>query len=249
MYTDDDVAALYDRINPWDASDTCYLSYIMAAESVLDVGCGTGRLLHGARAKGHLGRLCGVDPDAASLRRARVRTDIEWVEGTAADIVWRDEFALAVMTANAFQVFITDEELTRSLAAIRFALHDGGRFVFGTRNPLVRAWESWNPANASDVTDHAGRELRMIHHVESVAGDVVTMTETTATRDGTALRVDRGRLRFLDVAGVDEFLAAAGFAVESRYGDWSGGAWTPASANIITVALATNSPAVTDSGA
>lgn len=245
MYSDDDVAALYDAAYPWDASDTFYLSHVMAAESVLDVGCGTGQLLHGARAKGHTGRLCGVDPDAAALNRARVHTDIEWVDGTAAGMTWRDEFALAVMTGNAFQVFVTDDELARSLAAIRCALHDGGRFVFGTRNPLARAWESWNPANAYDVTDHAGRELRMIHHVESVVADVVTMTETTATRAGTTLRVDRGSLRFLDVAGIDRFLATAGFAVESRYGDWSGATWTPDSTNIITVAVATSSPAAT----
>ena len=41
----------------------------MAAPSVLDVGCGTGRLLHRAREAGHAGRLCGVDPDVAALER------------------------------------------------------------------------------------------------------------------------------------------------------------------------------------
>ena len=41
--------ALYDRLNPWGPSDDFYLSFVMAAPSVLDVGCGTGRLLHRAR--------------------------------------------------------------------------------------------------------------------------------------------------------------------------------------------------------
>jgi SAM-dependent methyltransferase len=245
VYSDDEVAALYDAANPWDAGDACYLSYVMAAESVLDVGCGTGRLLHRARTTGHTGRLCGVDPDVAALNRARTRRDVEWVEGTAEEMKFPAEFALAVMAGNAFQVLITDDELRRSLAAIRAALRDDGRFVFGTRNPLVRAWESWHPGNASDVTDRTGRELRLIHHVESVVDGVVTMTETIATRDGTVLRVDRGRLRFLDTAALDRLLDAAGFTVESRHGDWSGGPWTPASVNIITVARATSSPATT----
>jgi SAM-dependent methyltransferase len=56
---------------PWGPSDDFYLSFVMDAPSVLDVGCGTGRLLHRAREAGHTGRLCGVDPDVAALERAR----------------------------------------------------------------------------------------------------------------------------------------------------------------------------------
>ena len=238
MYADADVAALYDLLNPWGPSDDFYLSFVMAAPSVLDVGCGTGRLLHRAREAGHTGRLCGVDPDLAALERARRRADVEWVEGSAADLDLDGEFALAVMASNVFQVFVTDEELRASLAATRAALAGGGRLVFGTRNPRVRAWEGWSPANPSDVVDHTGRELRVSHQVESVVDDVVTLTETTATRDGHPLRVDRASLRFLDVEGIDAFLAGAGFEVEARYGDWTRGPLTGTSDNIVTVARA-----------
>ena len=97
---------------------------------------------------------------------------------------------------------------------------DGGRFVFGTRHPQARAWESWNPSNAFDLEDATGRKLRMWHEVESVVGDVVTFTETTAERDDTVLRVDRASLRFLDVPALAGFLTEAGFTIEDRYGDW-----------------------------
>jgi SAM-dependent methyltransferase len=135
MYSDADATALYDRLNPWGPSDDFYLSFVMDAPSVLDVGCGTGRLLHRAREAGHTGRLCGVDPDVAALERARRRSGIEWVEAGAAEMAWDREFALAVMASNVFQVFVTDQELGASLAATRAALADGGRLVFGTRNP------------------------------------------------------------------------------------------------------------------
>ena len=154
----------------------------MAAPSVLDVGCGTGRLPHRAREAGHAGRLCGVDPDVAALERGRRRAGIEWVEA--------------------------------------------GAGVGGLE-----------PANLSDVVDHAGRELRVSHRVESVAGDVVTLTEIDRDPHRDPLRVDGASLR-LDVEGIDAFLGDAGFEVEARYGDWSRGPLIGASDNIVTVARA-----------
>jgi len=90
---------------------------------------------------------------------------------------WDQAFDLAVMASNVFQVLVTDQDLQASLAATRAALAEGGRLVFGTRNPRVRA-EGWNPANPIDVVDHADRALRISYRVESVTGDVVTFTET-----------------------------------------------------------------------
>ncbi|MEV0649096.1 class I SAM-dependent methyltransferase [Phytomonospora sp. NPDC050363] len=241
MYTDADAAALYDVLNPWDparyASDRFYYEHVTSAGSVLDLGCGTGAMLALVRERGHPGRLTGVDPDREALALARRRTDVEWVEGTAADVSrWPGEFALATMTGHAFQFLLTDDELRSSLTAVRTALADGGRFVFETRHPQARAWESWNPSNAADVTDADGRELRVWHEVETVAGDIVTFTGTTADRDGTVLRVDRESLRFLSAEELDAFLTEAGFTVESRHGDWTRGPLTDASREIITVA-------------
>ncbi|MEU8782450.1 methyltransferase domain-containing protein [Streptomyces sp. NPDC048637] len=240
LFTDADAAALYDLLNPWDPeqwpSDGFYDALVMAAGSVLDVGCGTGAMLHLAREHGHPGHLVGLDPDRAALARARRRADIEWVEGTAAAARWDAAFELATMTSHAFQCLVTDAELRASLAAVHAALRRGGRFAFETRHPQARAWEEWNPARASDVVDAAGRSLRVWHETESVIGDVVTFTRTTAAADGTVLRVERTSLRFLDVAMLDAFLADAGFAIEARYGAWDGGPITGASREIITLA-------------
>src|SRR5262245_61541391 len=101
MYSDDEVAALYEVLNPWGASDDFYLALVMDARSVLDVGCGTGTLLRRARQAGHTGRLCGVDPDRAMLALARRHADVEWVVATAAAMRWDGEFDLAVMTGHA----------------------------------------------------------------------------------------------------------------------------------------------------
>jgi SAM-dependent methyltransferase len=89
VFSDADDAELYDLLNPWDPSlwpgDRFYHQMVMAASSVLDVGCGTGAMLAYARDHGHKGRLAGLDPDRAALDRARRRADIEWTEVESVD--------------------------------------------------------------------------------------------------------------------------------------------------------------------
>jgi SAM-dependent methyltransferase len=167
---------------------------------------------------------------------ARRHSDIDWVEGTAASMTWDREFDLAVMMSHAFQCFVTDDELRTSLAAIRRALVDGGRFVFETRNPAVREWEEWNPRNPINVVGPAGREVRVTYEVQAVDGDVVIFTETTSDPEGTVLRAERGRLRFLDRDALTRFLIEVGFTVDAQYGGWFGERLEQTSREIVTFA-------------
>ncbi|MFD7620530.1 class I SAM-dependent methyltransferase [Streptomyces sp. NPDC059802] len=243
MFSDADAASLYDLLNPWDPDrrpdSGFYFSFVMGAESVLDVGCGTGTMLHLARERGHRGRLVGLDPNRAALDRARRRTDIEWVESTAAEAAPRTDFELATMTGHAFQDLVTDRDVRHSLAAIHGALRPDGRFVFETRHPQARAWEKWTPSNPDDVVeviDEANRTLRYWHNVDSIVGDLITIRGTVAQPDGTVLRVLREDLRFLDVVALEGFLAEAGFEIEAQYGDWNREPITASSPEIITIA-------------
>ncbi len=240
MYSDEQAAALYDAINTWGPGDDFYLGLVMESPTVLDVGCGTGTILARAREAGHTGRLAGIDPDPASLNVARAkRSDVEWRAETAAEMTWDADFDLAIMTGHAFQVLVGDEDLRASLRAIRRALAAGARFAFETRNPRVCEWEEWNPSNATEVVDPAGRRLRISHRVEAVDGDVVTLTETTSDGEaGTTLRIDRASLRFLDVDPLGVFLREAGFDSEERFGGWLREPLGPRSREIITIARA-----------
>src|SRR4030042_499139 len=73
-----------------------------------------------------------------------------------------------------------------------------GRFVFETRNPLVRAWEGWIPNNAVEVVQD-GTVVRMAHEVETpVDGNVVSFTITFTRPKWDRPQVSRSTLRFLD---------------------------------------------------
>ena len=237
QYSEPVLVELYDAFNAATEDLDFYLPFVLSAESVLDVGCGTGELLRLARDAGHRGRLCGLDPAMPMLRQARrKRTDVEWTHGALDSVDWRREFDLVVMSGHAFQVLVEDHELRGSLRAIRSALNDGGRFAFETRNPLARAWEGWTSDRVRTVVHH-GRVVCMAHEVETpVVGDVVSFTTTFTSPDWVRPEVSRSTLRFPGQGLLAGFLRDAGLAIEEQYGDWDRSPVTDTSPEIITVA-------------
>ncbi len=236
LFAEPMLAELYDAFCAGREDFDFYLPLVMSAQSVLDVGCGTGELFRLARNAGHTGRLCGLDPAEAMLEQARTRRDVEWVHGDLASVDWRREFDLVVMTGHAFQVFVEDDQLRASLAAIRSALKQDGRFVFETRNPSARGWEAWTPDNAKEIA-HGGSVVRMEHQVETpVERDVVSFTATYTSPSWDRPLVSRSTLRFLDADSLSAFLSGAGLIIEEQFGDWDRQPLTDTSPEIITVA-------------
>ena len=237
IFSDAELAALYDQMNPGRDDYDFYMPMVMAAASVLDVGCGTGAMLHDAREAGHPGRLCGLDPAPGMLAQARRRTDIDWVLGDLSAVDWGGDFDLVVMTGHAFQVFITDSELRAALAAIHAALSPAGRFAFETRNPLARAWETWDSEERPAVDGPDGARVRMSRQVTApFDGRIVSFSHTFRSDDWETPRVSHSTLRFIDKPALDLALAQAGLIVEAQFGDWDRSPLTPSSPEIITIA-------------
>lgn len=209
----------------------------MSAKSVLDVGCGTGALLHWARETGHAGRLVGLDPARGMLDVARTRSDIEWIHGDLTAVAWERDFDLAVMTGHAFQQLIEDDQIRASLAAIHSALAEDGGFVFETRNPLAREWERWTPEQGVEFVGPDGALVRFEVRVDApVSDDVVQFTCTYTSARWNQPEPSHATLRFLDAEALGTFLNEVGFAIEDQFGDWDRSPVTAASPEIITIA-------------
>jgi ubiquinone/menaquinone biosynthesis C-methylase UbiE len=212
---------------------------VMAAGAVLDVGCGTGAMLHEARDAGHAGRLCGLDPAPGMLAQARKRTDVEWVEADLSAPRFRQEFDLVVMTGHAFQVLVSDEELRAGLATVRAALTPGGRFAFETRNPGARAWEGWTIDRPNRVPVERGPAVTMTRDVTvPFDGRTVSFRHTFTSPAWDAARISNSTLRFLDATQLAQVLAEAGFTIEAQYGDFDRSPLTATSSEIVVIARA-----------
>lgn len=250
LFDEPELAALYDLFSPSEGRGdfAFYLPLIMAAESVLDVGCGTGALLHFAREKGHKGRLCGLDPAHGMLEQARKRTTqpgIEWVLGDLASVSFHKKFELIVMSGHAFQVLVDDHELRSALAVICSLLTEIGRFAFETRNPLDRAWERWATEYSGEATDDAGDVVRSECEVQEAptsenGGEIVRFSHTFTSPNWSEPKVSRSTLRFLDANQISSFLDDAGMIIEQQIGDWDRSPVTDRSPEIITVARRTS---------
>lgn len=173
IFADPRLAALYDIVDD-DRSDLdVYFGIVneLNASSVLDIGCGTGTLA--CMLASRKVDVVGLDPAEASLDVARRKPGAErvrWIHGDArsAPSLGVD---LAVMTGNVAQVFVTDADWQRTLVALGTAVRDGGWFVFETRDPAQRAWETWTKELTYRELDVPG------------IGKVITWTELVAVRE------------------------------------------------------------------
>jgi SAM-dependent methyltransferase len=216
IFADDRLARIYDSFDP-DRSDLpAYLAIAdeLGARRVVDVGCGTGCLAVLLADRGRA--VVGVDPAAAALDVARAKDPagrITWISGDAAQLPAAGA-DLATMTGNVAQVFLADDDWSRTLAAIRRALRPGGHLVFETRRPADRAWARWAADPGPLTLDLPGIGLveRAIE-VTDVALPFVSFRYTYRFGADGAVVTSDSTIRFRDRGEIESQLAAAGYRV------------------------------------
>jgi SAM-dependent methyltransferase len=210
-FDDPRIAGVYDTFDA-DRSDLDVYAAIveeLGAARVLDLGCGTGTLAIMLASSGR--EVVAVDPAGAMLDVARAKPGAErvrWIHGDATAIPRELRVDVVTLTGNAAQAIVEDGDWHRTLACVHGVLVRDGWFVFETREPSVRAWESWNRENSYAVVDG----IESWEEVTRVELPLVTFDSTTVFPDGTRV-VATSTLRFRDRDEVEADLRANGFTV------------------------------------
>jgi ubiquinone/menaquinone biosynthesis C-methylase UbiE len=134
-------------------------------ESILDVGCGTGRLLRKARERWPAARLSGVDPAEGMIEQARMlMPEATFSLGAAESLPFPDASFDLVFSTLSFHHWADQQQ---GLGEIRRVLRPGGRFILGDMimprvlSRLVHHFHPNDPAKIREMFYVAGLAVLM----------------------------------------------------------------------------------------
>jgi SAM-dependent methyltransferase len=236
-------AALYDHEYGRRRDDVRYYRELARehAGPILELGCGTGRLMVPLLRDGH--RVTGVDVAETMLTRlrgriarlgadARARADVE--RGDFRRVRLGRRFPLVICPFNAFMHLYTRDDVERFLATVRAHLAPGGWFVFDIMNPDLR-WLSRDPTRRWARTRFRHPTTGELMYCSTVinydaALQVCFMDNRYERADG------RGRARLVRLTHrhffpleLEALLHYNGFRLERRDGEFDGSPLEPSS--------------------
>ena len=239
--------ALTHRGNPGDIA--FYREACRGAQRVLELGSGSGRLLVAlANAKRQLLGL-ELDPELYALAKRNLRA-LPAAKRTSARVVRADmrNFALpqrferVLLPYNALYCLLSKRDALACFRAAHRTLEPGGMLVLDAWNaqPFHRslATSADDPEPVVSIR-YAGRTWDVFERSRvRRAQQRLDVTYTYLPREGgNAYQIPIAQRYFLP-AELSDLLARAGFAIEARFGDFSGQRFNARSAQLIVLARA-----------
>jgi SAM-dependent methyltransferase len=227
------IADLYDHVTAYrDRPDVGF--FVQAAREaggpVLEIGCGTGRVLIPIARAGV--SITGLDlsPSMLDICRSRLRNEpatvrerVELVEGDMRDFDLGRAFALITMPFRPFQHLVTVDEQLACLASVRRHLVDGGRLILDLFNPSIDALanratgEEFDEGPEFPVPD--GRRVKRAYRIVSAdrftqVNQVELIYYVTHPDGRTERLVHAFAMRYLFRYEAEHLLVRAGFRIE-----------------------------------
>ena len=233
------IAELYDHVVPYRERQDVGFFMEAARESggpVLELGCGTGRVLIPTAREGI--QITGLDlsPDMLKICRERlkqeakaVRSRVHLVQGDMRSFELSRTFKLVTLPFRPFQHLTTVEEQLACLDCIHRHLEPGGRMILDIFNPKVEALvgTKFGEETAEEPEFSMPDGRRVIRRHKVVSRDVINQTNYVELihyvrhPDGRQERlVQAFPMRYLFRYEAEHLLARAGFEVEQLYADY-----------------------------
>jgi SAM-dependent methyltransferase len=233
------IAELYDHVVPYrDRPDVGF--FVEAANEsggpVLEVGCGTGRVLIPTARAGI--EITGLDlsPDMLEVCRGKltaepeeVRARVRLVEGDMRQFELGRTFRLVTLPFRPFQHLTTVEDQLACLGCIRHHLAQDGRLILDVFNPrlesLVQTSFGEELSEEPEFSMPDGRKVIRRHKIvsrdEQNQINYVELIYYVSHPDGRQERlVQAFPMRYLFRFEAEHLLARAGFEVEQLYADY-----------------------------
>ncbi len=234
------IAEFYDHVIPYrDRPDVAFYveCALQSGGPVLELGCGTGRVLIPTARAGL--EIIGLDPSPAMLAVCQrkldheppeVRSKVRLVQGAIQQFDLPERFRLVTLPFRPFQHLLTVEDQLTSLAVIRRHLADRGCLVLDVFNPSLPhlAGSEKEPPVASVEPEFIlpdGRRVLRRHRV--VAKDLfrqiieVELIYDITYPDGRREQaLHRTQLRYFFRFELEHLLVRSGFEIEALYADY-----------------------------
>jgi SAM-dependent methyltransferase len=247
-----DAFARYYDADYRDYSDDLDLILTLAAETgdpVLELGCGTGRLLAPLAAQGH--DVTGIDVSTALLAIARQKLaladTLSHVQLVHADMrsydLPRKDYGLAFCTSNTFMHLTRPQEQLQVLHNTYRHLRQGAALLIDLFNPdVVRLAQIDGMQEYADrwVDDVTGAQVikwvvRTVDWAQQLQDTIFIYEEVQP--NGTSVRTTCPfTLRFVWRSEAELMLQKAGFVLEHVWGDFEGNEYDAASDHLILLA-------------
>jgi SAM-dependent methyltransferase len=238
-FTDPRQVAIYDAVNSYEpgTQPDFYLAVAeeVGAETVIDLGCGTGIITLEFARMGY--RMIGLDPSPVMLQVAMHKPGadcVQWVEGGAGRL-GTPGADLTFMSGHVAQFILADTEWLEALAGVHEALRVGGYLAFETRDPRAREWERWT-GRSRIIPDSPYGRIESWTEVTGVEGDVVYAIGHRRLLRSDEELISPFTLRFRSEEVLKSSLTSSGFSVENVFGDWDRRPSAPGERELIVVA-------------